>query len=340
MIHRNNQVGIVSMGAFLPPILDALTPNQHPNNNLRATAQSLGVKNRSLKTSLDDTVSLGVNALQLALDASDLDLRSVCQSLYLGTETPTYAVGNNAAAIAHFAGIQDSLKRAATIEFACRAGSLALIQAAHEAQIYDQVHAAVGADVAHGAANDILAFTTGIGAASIVLGGSSFQKNWLASLQHITSYTSRISDFWRAPTQDFPAHAGRLSTKAYSDSIETCLGRFFAETNTSPTDFDHVIVHQPNLKLPKIIFRSFGFTEAQTNTGLIFSQTGNLYAAMVLTSLTHVLEQAEPNQNILCVSYGSGSGSDALWFKTTDNIVSHKATNSVANQIVFRNQSS
>lgn len=340
MIYANNQVGIVSMGAFLPPVLDALSSNQHANKKLVATAQSLGVTNRSLKNSLDDTVSLGVNALQNAFDCVDIDLRSRCKSLYLGTETPTYSVGNNAAAIAQFSGIADAVTRTATIEFACRAGTLALIQAAHEAMLYDQLHVAVGSDKAHGADGDILSLTTGIGAAALVIGGQSFQKNWLATLQHITSYTARISDFWRAPDQTFPSHAGRLSTKAYTEATTTCLDRFFDETGTVAADFDHVIVHQPNLKLPKIIFRSFGFTESQTRTGMIFGETGNLYAAMVLTSLVQVLEQATPNQNILCVSYGSGSGSDALWFKTVDGITSHVPHNSVADQIIFRNQSS
>lgn len=338
MIHPNNQVGIMSMGAFLPPVLDSLQSDQSANKNLIETAMSLGVKYRSAKTELDDTVSLGVNALQHAFDCVDIDLRSRCKSLYLGTETPTYAVGNNAAAIAQFAGIADSVERAATIEFACRAGTLALIQAAHEAMIYDQLHVAVGADKAHGAAGDILSLTTGIGAAAVVIGGQSFQKNWLATLQHITSHTSRISDFWRAPDQAFPSHAGRLSTKAYTDSITTCLDRFFDETGTNPSEFDHVMVHQPNTKLPKIIFKSFGFTDSQTRKGLIFGETGNLYAAMVLTSLVHVLQNSQPNQNILCVSYGSGSGSDALWFRTTDALASHVPLNSVADQIIFRNQ--
>ena len=89
------------------------------------------------------------------------------------------------------------------------------------------------------------------------------------------------------------------------------------ETATTIQDFDFVILHQPNSKFPLAIAKQLGITKEQIMPGLLVSSIGNTYSASSPLSLTTVLDHSKPNQKILLVSYGSGSGCDAFIFKTT-----------------------
>jgi hydroxymethylglutaryl-CoA synthase len=44
---------------------------------------------------------------------------------------------------------------------------------------------------------------------------------------------------------------------------------------------------------------------------------GNTYSGAAMIGLTAILDEAEPGQKILMVSYGSGAGSDAFVLETT-----------------------
>jgi hydroxymethylglutaryl-CoA synthase len=47
---------------------------------------------------------------------------------------------------------------------------------------------------------------------------------------------------------------------------------------------------------------------------------GNTYAGSSLLGLTAILDVAKPGDKILCVSYGSGAGSDAFFIQATEAI--------------------
>ena len=63
-----------------------------------------------------------------------------------------------------------------------------------------------------------------------------------------------------------------------------------------------------------------GFSPEQTATGLLCRTVGNVYAGSSLLGLSAVLDEAQPGQRILLVSYGSGAGSDALGLTVTERI--------------------
>ncbi len=52
---------------------------------------------------------------------------------------------------------------------------------------------------------------------------------------------------------------------------------------------------------------------------------GNTYAGSAMIGLTAILDEAEPGDRILMVSYGSGAGSDAFSLQVTDRIVSQRS---------------
>jgi hydroxymethylglutaryl-CoA synthase len=89
------------------------------------------------------------------------------------------------------------------------------------------------------------------------------------------------------------------------------------ELQMEPSDFDWCVFHTPNGKFPKAVATQLGFTAEQLAPALIVQDIGNTYAAASLLALAAVFDQAQPNQKILVVSYGSGSGADAFVFETT-----------------------
>jgi hydroxymethylglutaryl-CoA synthase len=89
------------------------------------------------------------------------------------------------------------------------------------------------------------------------------------------------------------------------------------ETGLKPADFDYVVFHQPNTKFPQRIGKELGFNPEQIKTGLLSPVIGNTYSGAAMIGLTAILDEAEPGQKILMVSYGSGAGSDAFVLETT-----------------------
>jgi hydroxymethylglutaryl-CoA synthase len=89
---------------------------------------------------------------------------------------------------------------------------------------------------------------------------------------------------------------------------------------TTPADYAHIVVHQPNVKFPVRAMKTLGFQQEQWRAGLLVGEIGNTYAGSSIVGLTAVLDVAEPGQQILVVSYGSGAGSDAFHLRVTDRI--------------------
>ncbi|MEZ4622818.1 MAG: 3-oxoacyl-[acyl-carrier-protein] synthase III C-terminal domain-containing protein [Caldilineaceae bacterium] len=89
---------------------------------------------------------------------------------------------------------------------------------------------------------------------------------------------------------------------------------------TTPASYDYVIFHQPNPKFPTRAMADLGFKPTQWKTGLLVPEIGNTYAGAAIIGLAAVLDEAQPGQRILMVSYGSGAGSDAFDLLVTEKL--------------------
>lgn len=93
-------------------------------------------------------------------------------------------------------------------------------------------------------------------------------------------------------------------------------------TNTKASDYDYCIFHMPNGKFPREVAKRLGFTPDQLAPSLLVDDIGNAYSATTILALGAVLDIAKPSQKIFMVSYGSGAGSDAFVWETTEELVS------------------
>jgi len=243
------------------------------------------------------------------------------EAVYVGSESPPYAVNPSSTIIADILGVGEQYQ-AVDLQFACKAAA-AGFQMAHGQVASGQINKAlvIGTDKSQANRGDALEWSAGAAAAAFVVGAS----RGIATLESRTSISSDTPDFWRRDGQLTPSHGGRFTGEpGYFHHVGGVINALFKNYAYQACNFDHVVLHMPNGKFPQKMAADFGFNPTQLVAGFIVNEIGNPYAANALFALASVLDQAKPNQKILVVAYGSGAGADALVFQTTTEIKQRK----------------
>jgi hydroxymethylglutaryl-CoA synthase len=237
--------------------------------------------------------------------------------MYVGSESHPYAVKPTATVVAQAVGATPNLT-AADFEFACKAGTAAIqtcLGLVGASMIRYGV--AIGSDTSQGAPGDALEYSASAGGAAFVIG----RERVIALVRRTLSYTTDTPDFWRREGQRYPSHGGRFTGEpAYFRHVTECARQIMEAEGTHPSDYQHVVFHQPNGKFPQRVGKQLGFSDRQMHSGLVTPRIGNTYSAAALIGLANVLDAAGPGERILLVGYGSGAGSDAFDFETTEEI--------------------
>lgn len=312
-------VGIVSFGGYLPKYRIAVDEiAQAHQKDGQKISQSLGVQEKAVANFDEDTITMAVEAAKIALSRAQIEPQKI-GAVFIGSESHPYAVKPSSTVVAEALGI-GSEYLTADLEFACKAAiaGLQIVAGFLESGLIDY-GLVIGADKAQSKKGDPLEYTAASGAAAFILGRK--RKEFLATLEAFTSYTSDTPDFWRRDGQDYPSHAGRFTGEvAYFHHVLQSTKTFLKNFKRRISQYQHVILHSPNQKFPLRAAQKLGVTKKQLKTGLIVAQIGNPYSATCPLSLCRVLEKAKPKQRILLTSYGSGAGSDTLSFQTTSHL--------------------
>ena len=310
-----NTLGIVSYGSYIPGNFIAGKNIEEAQGKIGANIyKSLGVFQKSVPLIDEDTITLSVKS-GLQVFKRSLEQKEDVGCLFIGSESHPYAVKPTGTVTKQALGLSDNLALA-DLQFACKAGTQALqICFSYVGSGMSKNGLAIGSDTAQSRQGDVLEYTAGAGSAAFLVG----RKNILAKLLGTTSVATDTPDFWRRPEMKYPEHAGRFSGEpAYFYHITLAAKKIMKDLKMKPEDFDYCIFHTPNAKFPKTIAKRLGFTSQQLEPSMVVDKIGNTYAAASLVALTSVLDVAKKGQKILMVSYGSGSGSDAFVFETTD----------------------
>lgn len=310
-------IGIVSYGAYIPKNRIKIAEIAGIwNKNPAEIEQGLGLVEKSVPSPDEDAVTLATEAAYMALKSAKLDPHDI-QVVTVGSESHPYAVKPTSTIVAGILGIEGEYL-AADLEFACKAGSAGMqfIAGLVEASRV-KYGLAIGSDVAQAKPGDVLEYTAASAAVAFVLG----KANVIAELMDYTSFSSDTPDFYRRDGQDYPSHAGRFTGEpAYFHHLMSASKNLLEKLKMKPSDFDFCIFHMPNSKFPKEVAERLGFTMEQIEPGFIINKIGNPYSASSLLGFSATLDQAQPNRKIFVCSYGSGAGSDAFYFKTTQEI--------------------
>ena len=311
-------VGIVGYGAYVPRYR---LPGSEISRVWTEGNSRSPVREKAVPGLDEDTATMSIEAARNALARAAIDPQQI-RAVWVGSESHPYAVKPTGTIVAEAIGATPGVL-AADWQFACKAGTEAM-QAGIGfvgSGMADYVMA-IGMDTAQGRPGDALEYTAGAGGAAYLLGPA---DQALAIIQRTLSYVSDTTDFWRRPSTHYPSHAERFSgDPGYFGHVIPAAEQMMAEMQTKPADYDYVVFHQPNPKFPTRALADLDFKPTQWKTGLLVPEIGNTYAGSAIIGLSAVLDEAQPGQRILMVSYGSGAGSDAFDLLVTDRIVDAK----------------
>ncbi|OGS42270.1 MAG: hypothetical protein A3K67_05430 [Euryarchaeota archaeon RBG_16_62_10] len=196
-----------------------------------------------------------------------------------------------------------------------RAGTEALIAGFEHIQANPSGHALVAAaDAPLASMWDSIEHGLGAGAAAFVLAGDDL----IAELEGHSSYASEhFGERFKTRDDD---HLHDLSVKKFAESSlvnsTTRAGNaLMKKLGRKPEDYKHVVIQQPDARVPSSIAARMNFTDAQLAAGLVSKLVGDLGAASTPVGLAAALDSAQAGDLIMVISYGSGAGSDALSLK-------------------------
>jgi len=311
-------IHLISYGTYIPKYRIKLTDIARVwKKDASEIMSGLGVQEKSVPGVDEDAVTVAYEAASMCMKSSLVSPEKV-EALFVGSESHPYAVNPTATIVGEFLGLRNNYF-ASDMEFACKAGTAGIqVVAGLIGSGNIQYGLAIGADTAQSKPHDILEYTSACAGSAILLGDA----KGIAELLAFTSYTSDTPDFWRRDGIRYPSHAGRFTGEpAYFAHVIGGAKRLFEKTKSKPSDYAHCVFHMPNGRFPREAAKRLGFTEEQLLPSLTVTTVGNPYSASSMLGLSAVLDIAKPGSTIFMVSYGSGAGSDAFVWKTTQKLL-------------------
>ncbi len=317
MLKPDRGVGIVGYGAYVPRY--RLMAKEVAR--VWGDTGGLPIKEKAVAGLDEDTVTMSIEAARNALARAAIDPTEI-RAVWVGSESHPYAVKPSSTIVAEAIGATPSVQ-AADLEFACKAGSEAIVMGIGLVGAgMGRYVLAIGMDTAQGRPGDALEFTAASGGAAFLLGP---EDESVAAYEGMLSHVTDTPDFWRRAYAHYPSHGQRFTGEpAYFEHVTQAARRLMEEMGTAPSDYRYAIFHQPNTKFPQRAAEILGFTPEQIKTGLLVPVIGNTYAGSSLIGLTAVLDEAQPGDRIFMVSFGSGAGSDAFSIRVTDRIAARR----------------
>ncbi|HMQ52442.1 MAG TPA: hydroxymethylglutaryl-CoA synthase [Anaerolineae bacterium] len=314
----NSNVGIVGYGSYIPKYR---LPAREVARVWKESHGGLPIKEKAVAGPDEDTMTIGLEAARNALARAQIDPQQI-GAVWVGSESPPYAVKPTSTIIAEAIGATPATM-GADWQFACKAGSETM-QACigFVAGGMARYALGIGADTAQGRPGDALEYTAASGGAAYLFG---LAADSLATIEASYSHVTDTPDFWRRPTTHYPSHGQRFTGEpAYFYHVDAAARTLMTELGYTAQDYTHVVLHQPNTKFPEREAAELGFEKEQWQTGLLAPVVGNTYAGASLLGLTAVLDIAQPGDKILCVSFGSGAGSDAFSIDVTKAVTERR----------------
>jgi hydroxymethylglutaryl-CoA synthase len=301
--------GIVGYGAYCPT-------SYVETAEIDESALALGLLKKSVASWDEDSVTMAVEAGREALATAGIKAQEL-GAVYVGSESPPYAVNPMSTIVADILGVGDAY-RAVDLQFACKAATAGMQMAMGEVQGGHHDYALViGSDAAQAAPGNVLEWSAGAAAAALLVGNTGV----LAHVVSMTSVTSDTPDFWRREQQEYPSHGGRFTGEpAYFAHVVEASRRLMVQESLTPDDFTYAVFHMPNGRFPVEAARRLGFSFEQVEPSLTVREVGNPYSASAMLGLIALLERLKPGEKILMTAYGSGAGADAMILEGTKEL--------------------
>ena len=312
--------GILSYGVYIPRMrmgIETLAEQWQLSKELENAYRLNGRRTLAINDIDEDTITLSIEAAERALTCAPKGAEPT--SILIGSESHPYAVKASGAVVAEALNM-NPISFTVDLEFACKGGTAALLLTLGlvEGKKIKQ-GLAVGADCPQSAPGSILEASVGCGATALLIGSG---QDVIANITHTAFATSDLSDFWRRDGRQFPCVVGKFSAQeGYEKHTILVVENLLKQSGMRPEDFNYLCLHQPYQSLPLATAKKLGFKRSQVQIGISAARIGNTYSSACLLSLCAALEQAQPHDKIMLVSFGSGAGSDGFILEVDEGIV-------------------
>ena len=323
-------VGIVGYGAYVPRYRILA---KEIARVWTGKTSGLPIKEKAVPGLDEDVITMSIEAARNAMLRAKIDPTEI-RAVWVGSESHPYAVKPTSTIVAEAIGAVPNTQ-GADFEFACKAGTEAIVAAMGMVGSGMGHYAlAIGMDTAQGKPGDALEYTAAAGGGAYILGPA---DESLAVINAAFSYVTDTPDFWRREYQKYPEHGMRFTGEpAYFKHITEAATHLMEASGTTAKDYKWAVFHQPNVKFPQKVAGQLGFSLEQIAPGLLVNVIGNTYAGAAVIGLTATLDIAQPGDRILCVSFGSGAGSDAFDILVTDKITARQGLATKTQEYIAR----
>jgi len=271
----------------------------------------------------EDVITMATEASLNALHHSGIDGSSELGAIYLGTDSGSHVEHSSLGIIGEVLRAKEEIDVA---DFtASPRASFAAFKACADAVkskriSYGLVIGSEARSVAPGSPEEI---NCGDGAAALLLGS----EGTIADVEEIYTYSSYIADRWRhINTPHLQEYEPRFTRDyGYHRHILKAANGLLDKLGAHISDFHHVVLQQADLRMTRACAKALKMDAKQTQAGDLFGLTGELGAASVFMGLASVLDNANPGENVLAISYGSGV-SDAVALRINERILDRRET--------------
>lgn len=302
-------IGIISYSAYIP----RYRMNRKTISSAMGWLNPLALIGEKAVANYDeDSITMAVAA---GMDCLGQIVRENIDGLYLATTTAPYRERESAAIIASALDLKPNIQTA-DFSHSIKAGTTALLSARNMVVVGEARNFLVCAsDSRLGKPGSIQEHLFGDGAVAFLIGNNGV----IASLEGSYCVSYDFPDHWRIASDKFDRSLEErwIRDEGYTKFIPEAITGLLKKHRLRPKDFAKIAYPCLNTRIHQNIGRKLGFQPSQIQEPLL-NLIGECGAASPLMMLVAALEEAKPGDNILVVSYGNGS--EALWFKVTEEI--------------------
>lgn len=298
--------GIVGYGVYVPRYRILV-------DDIAKAWGSRGRGEKSVTGSDEDGVTMAVEAAINAVNSSEIGPEKI-GAIYLGTTSSPYMENYASGVIKEVFGLSPE------VEISEFTGSPRASISALKAAV-DNINAKRAENILVIATDDRpcevgsdLEMTFGAGAAAFVIG----MTDTIADIEEIFTYSTMMLDRWRHAEDNHVRSYDYRYTREYGyiNHVRAAGEGLLKKQGSVIDQFQHIVLQEPDGRIPREVSRALGIKKEQT-AGSLVGILGDTGSSSVFLGLSSVLDNAKAGNQMLAISYGSGT-SDAICLRMTE----------------------
>ena len=268
----------------------------------------------------EDSLTMASEAVLLAIDGHSPD---DVDGIYFASTTAPYLEKSVSSTLGELADLGLNIS---TMDFAnsLRAGTSALLAALNAVKAgSNKGIAVVASDMRQMEPESFMESMMGDGAASVIVGEG---DDVIAEFEGSFSVSQELYDYWRKREDKYILSDDEkfASLNGYLKMVPAALKGLVEKLSLDASKITKIVAYASDANTYKaVIKRSGEFAMLFNQDPTLLLGVGNTGAANALLQLVMALEEANPGDRIVLLSYGDGA--EAFSFKVTDSISSFKA---------------